>query len=771
MSYQYNIVVSNEQQIIIDNVINGHNVQVDACAGSGKSTTIFSTVARLPHKRFILLTYNKSLRLDAILSIESRGLKNVEAHTFHSLAVKYYLSEAHTDCGIRKIVYTNMPPRTTIPPFHILALDETQDMSFLYFQLMSKFVKDAGTPIQLFVLGDYKQCLYEFKGADPRFLTHFHRAWEKHPMIIPAPFVTCKLSTSYRITDEMAAFVNHVMLGETRLIATRTENKPVVYITNSRVNIENTVVYHIRQLIESGAATPADIFVLGASTRGGKMKRMENVLVERDIPCHVPIFESEEIDDKVIDGKIVFSTFHSVKGRQRKYVLIVGFDNSYFNFYARDADPDICPNTLYVGCTRATHQLFLLETSDTTKDRPLPFLRLNHHEMKQQPYITFKGNPKLLYADQISAGGSASDNEDELMGAECKTDDGIYEVTPTSLIRFLPETLLMKLAPLLDSIFVSETPELTPDDEIPTPNIIQTSGGMHEEVSDLNGIAIPSIYYDHLHSKHCPDSDVSIGSAILWSHIQWELDEMRPNEHKFLKSVAASLPAKYDTPADYLFLANVYMAVKERVYFKVKQIAPADYNWLRPDLVKRCVARLDKIIGQECRKEKPQIEHTIVDKTDKTAAYHDMINGVLSAHFPGKKFRFTARADLITEKCLWELKCTSILSEEHRLQLIIYDWLWRIVSNTMDGQRRKTKNCPMLRRAKLVNIKSGEILRIEATFEQLTEIVVELLKSKYVKEPLKTDEELWEDCDTYVVSMSTMENAKTTVSNDDTTII
>ena len=34
--------VSNEQAIIIEHIKNGKNVVVDACAGSGKSTTILS---------------------------------------------------------------------------------------------------------------------------------------------------------------------------------------------------------------------------------------------------------------------------------------------------------------------------------------------------------------------------------------------------------------------------------------------------------------------------------------------------------------------------------------------------------------------------------------------------------------------------------------------------------------------------------------------------------------------------------------------------------
>ena len=53
---------SEEQQIIIDHVKNKKNVIVDACAGSGKSTTVLSMAKSLPRRKFLQLTYNSMLR-------------------------------------------------------------------------------------------------------------------------------------------------------------------------------------------------------------------------------------------------------------------------------------------------------------------------------------------------------------------------------------------------------------------------------------------------------------------------------------------------------------------------------------------------------------------------------------------------------------------------------------------------------------------------------------------------------------------------------------
>ena len=104
------------------------------------------------------------------------------------------------------------------------------------------------------------------------------------------------------------------------------------------------------------------------------------------------------------------------------------------------------------------------------------------------------------------------------------------------------------------------------------------------------------------------------------------------------------------------------------------------------------------------------------------------------------KYRFTARVDIITENIVWELKCTKELSIENKLQLVIYAWLWRNRTNHTGDEKQ----------FKLFNIRTGEMLRLEATNEELTVIVMELLKSKFKKTEPKTDDEFVAD---WLVSM------------------
>ena len=70
--------------------------------------------------------------------------------------------------------------------------------------------------------------------------------------------------------------------------------------------------------------------------------------------------------------------------------------------------------------------------------------------------------------------------------------------------------------------------------------------------------------------------------------------------------------------------------------------------------------------------------------------------------------------------------------------------------NTPDLLKKRNATCVNSREVRLFNIKTGEILRLNATFEELTVIVIELLKGKYEKLALKTNEEFLSECEKYM---------------------
>ena len=711
---------SEEQQIIINHIKNGKNVIVDACAGSGKSTTILSCAAAMPSKRFLQITYNASLCKENRERVKEMGLKNITVQTYHSLAVSKYLSTAHTDTVLREIIQKKIKPSSQIKAQDILVLDESQDMTYLYFQFIVKFTEDMGTPFQLLVLGDYMQGLYEFKGSDIRFLTKASDIWYTCINLRTKEFEQCSLKMSYRITNQMADYVNNVMLGEQRLLACK-EGDPVIYIRNTSYNIYKIVVYYIRELLKKGVK-PSEVFVLGGSVKGpnSQIRRIENALSEAGIPCHIPMFEEGKIDEKVIDGKVVFSTFHCVKGRQRPYVFVVGFDQSYMKFYGRTLDVRRCPNTLYVGTTRATKQLFLLETDQYPEDRPLEFLKMTHIQMKEKSYIDFLGMPRTIFYEKVE-----NMEQNKII---------THETTPTELIKFVQESVLEEIQPMLDEIFIRVSKEEVENLDIP--NMKKTQMGFYEDVSDLNGIAISALYYDYLTSLWEPDNSEDSTSDnstnILYDTIKTSIELMKANEHMFLKTEFENLNKECSSEEDYLYMANLYTATQEKVYFKLKQIGRNEYTWLDPNVLGKCKNRMMNVLQEECEVERPKIEETVIQK--KADEEHYEIDAFLSGYFPNKRFRFTARIDLMTYKTVWEIKCTTSITQDHMLQVVIYAWIMRTKFPNFDKD------------FKIFNIKSGEILLLNADKSVLDNIMVLLLRGKYEESEKQPDNNFVENC-------------------------
>lgn len=709
---------SDEQQQIISAITEGKNVVVDACAGSGKSTTVLSCAKALPSLTFVQITFNKMLQEEVKHSVDKLQLTNIQVFTYHGLAVKYYSSSCHNDMGIRKVLTEKSDPRVSIPPFHVMVLDETQDMTKVYYDLVFKFLIDMKYPIQLLILGDEKQALYEFKGADTRFLTMASLCWANFPHLKSKEFVTKRLQMSYRITDPMRDFVNTGMFGNERIKSCKS-GLPVVYFKHSIYRFGAILHSRIQTLVLRENAKYEDFFILLRSIKSSNLmvQLMENYLVERGVPCFIPNNnDKDEVDSRVIKNKVVFSTFHASKGRQRPYVFVLGFDDSHFTYFASDKDPNECPNEFYVACTRATKMLFLLECKDKNTHK-LPFLRLNHNEMMRSPYVSFQGIPC----------GKKTVMENASNPKHPETTENKKKMTPTEMTKFLPESALDILSPMVDKLFTSLR-EFTDEDIISISPIHETHSGSFEEVSDLNGIVLPIMYCDRLR-----ETNNLVKVPVLQEMIHRNIKNIDDKYHPFLRNLVNNMPECCETIAEYLFTTCLFSATQECLYSRIKQIPIDDYTWLTEDIVNKCFSRLDDTIGEECKSGSWKTEAYIIRQTDDLN--HIMIDEILNEYMPAETsntvYRFSARADLVTDKSLWELKCTSQITLEHKLQLVIYAWLYECSYNNTNTAGKNFY---------LFNIKTNEHLQLIATREQLTSILIEVIKGKNKTTHL-TDEE------------------------------
>jgi hypothetical protein len=705
---------SDEQQYVIDKLREGYNVICSAVAGSGKSSTILAAAKQFPEKKIIQLTYNSELRAENMEKVKAMGLTNIEIHTFHSLGFHYYSKECDTDTGIRKVLLNDMKSVRNILPFDMCMLDEYQDNTHLYYRLIKKFLEDAGNPIQLLILGDARQSLYEFKGSDSRFLSLGDKVWGEFNFLKDRRFIHCTLKMSYRITDQISSFVNKTMLNEELMLSCKS-GEPIVYYRGNSHNAGKYIVHNIKQLLDAGVK-PNDIFILTASVKSTIVKSIENALVTNDVPCYVPTFDIGKLDKRIINGKVVFSTFHSSKGRQRPYVFVLGFDNDYYKRFARDAvDISHCPNVFYVATTRASCKLFVIEFEHNRFSRPLVFLKMNHHEMGRTDFIDFKGTPRKYFETE------PEDKDENLIKTK--------RIRGSELVNFIPDSVIEEISPIIERIFKPGSLTNTLISELEIPNVIQTKQGLFEGVSDLNGTAIPCMLYDKLYNEYYPEKE-NPGNT-LFKRIHMLLLESRENEHTYIRNFVDKLPNPCKTIEDYLFLANVLSSIEENLNYRLKQIDENDYDWLSYELVETCMERYKSVIYDEiCEGSQFEAEKYIISPS--MIGEQEQLNRILSPYFMNIQFEFSGILDLMTEKTVFEFKCTGSLTLEHKIQLLFYAWVYNVIHKEP-------------REFKLYNVKTNELLVMDYEFDDLTFIIVALLKGKYEETERKTDEEFIEE--------------------------
>jgi hypothetical protein len=352
---------SEEQWMILHAFERGFHLVCRAVAGAGKTSTLLMCTRRVPRAAYLLLTYNKQLQLDAA----KRARPGTTVLTYHAAAGRCYGRSVPNDEIFAHCV--KYAPETPLR-FKYLFIDEAQDMTLEYFALVRYLIR-ANPDAQVIVVGDSLQAINEYKGARPEFLTEAARLYSS---MTPGEWCSRKLSISHRLTPKTAAFVNNHLYGESIIVGGNTRAPDVLplYITG---RTKDAVTKALAGAVQAAVAKyGADgVFVLAPSVRNlNNSKSPLSDLVRRHlagVPTFVAGQEDATIDADLIRGKLAIMSFNSAKGCERRCVIVVGADETYFDFFDKTWDkPDSIPNVVTVAATRASEQLVLVVNSQRT---------------------------------------------------------------------------------------------------------------------------------------------------------------------------------------------------------------------------------------------------------------------------------------------------------------------------------------------------------------------------------------------------------------------
>jgi AAA domain len=362
-------LLSEEQEQAVA-LAESNNLVINSVAGSGKTTVLLEICKRYPHQKNLLLTYNKRLQKETNEKIKKQNITNVEAYTIHAFCASVYGIPCNNDEGLKKIIEQELQPKLKKKYDRIIG-DEFQDQTPLLFRIFCRIIDELKNPPLITIVGDNKQCIYKYDGADERFLTMgcpLLRRFNEYE------WREVFLTQSFRISYEMAKFLSSWYPEENEFIKSTKHlgRKPIYCIGNLYFAAQIADILKTQK--NEHAIDYHDTFVLAKTIRNGMTEskegkspvcKLENYLkANLNLKINVSIDEEKISNVKCSSKKLEMSSYHATKGLEALQTMIFSFDSSFFEYYAKDLNPKFPPNEIYVAGSRATEHMFFMHHVD-----------------------------------------------------------------------------------------------------------------------------------------------------------------------------------------------------------------------------------------------------------------------------------------------------------------------------------------------------------------------------------------------------------------------
>lgn len=690
------LIPSAEQQAIVD-LSRSQNVVVSARPGAGKTATAEAIVAANSERPIAIITYSKRLQIETARRLARHTACDV--YTFHGMAGRLFSTIVFNDTILHGIRKAGVTPVWAGQPYEIVILDEMQDCTDDLFWLTCSFISSVtraagGRPPRIVVLGDERQAIYTFRGADHRFLS-------LSPAILaalsPHPWTHLPLSKSFRLSHQNTAFINKVFLkGEEYIVGSHNGPKPL-YIHGDIFKPRDIADQLVPLIHRYGAEQTAIIapFV----RQNWALSRLTNLLSgQHRLPVAVSISDEINLDDDVLAGKICVSTYHQFKGNERDLVIVYGADAGYFTSIASDLPDDTCPNATFVALTRAYTQLVVM---NHTKNPAMPFISLP--ELYKTADLINLTDKKVKDLQPIG--------RPQELGLHLPSNIAVSVMT-----RHTPDEILDKICK--KRIVIKQvSPPLPPASHINAPDKVLTNKPKrhYEAVSDLNGIAVVAAYEFALLGTlstlgYTPDTPSPKIPRDPYRQAAWLCHEACEYEAGLSGYKSRSIQMdhhSFDWLGPYLGTARDRLTEQfgddQRLQFEVK-LEQKNFEVSHPS------------------GEKPQIIKKLSGRAD--IVWHDGSSA-------------SASGGVQDDMSIWEIKFVAQLSLEHAIQVCTYAYLW--------SMKHRAEHLP---RIVLFNVRDGEKWEITSrnSIAGLRDLIEDVLRAKYTTKGVPTTDEFLRKC-------------------------
>ena len=332
------VELSLEQKFFVDKALEGNNILVDACIGSGKTTAIQHLCDEMLDKKILYLTYNKLLKIDAKNKIRSR---NTMVTNYHGFAV-WALIRNGKQFGYEDCIQQFLAIKPEIPRYDVLMIDEYQDIEQELADLLV-YIKSKNPNIQIIAVGDMEQKIYDKTTLDvKKFITTFLGKY------IEIEFTTC-----FRLSSDLAE-----MLG-------RVWKKKIIGI-NENCKVESMTTNKVVKFLSD--KDPKDILCLGSRTGG--ITKLLNSLEDKypDKYNKKTTYASIRINGSGATepnkNAAIFTTFDSCKGMEKPICVVFDWTVDYWitRLNKPEQSYEILRNIFCVAASRGKqHIIFVTE--------------------------------------------------------------------------------------------------------------------------------------------------------------------------------------------------------------------------------------------------------------------------------------------------------------------------------------------------------------------------------------------------------------------------
>lgn len=705
---EMNITPSTEQITILKKLIDKENVIVNAVAGSGKTTLTIMLGICLKYldrkDKIILLTYNKQLQSENDDKIKQYELSDIiKSKTIHGFGNELYLANNNfknvngvfNDKELDKLLKEK--PDFIIPKryedVNYVILDEVQDLENTKIAFVLFLDKKFRQEITYLIIGDEKQTIYGFQGANGFFIGEFNQ------FIPKSYFHKLKLTQSYRVPNNICEILNKYFLKEEWMSGVKNTTGELTIINNQKAynpytKQENKEKFFaeiknwISNKMTSESASEDDFFILVFSKK-------QSIELANYLSLHnFHIFKqdgNETIHPKEIKNKIYIGTMHSSKGRERKYVILPYFDlMAYAPFLIEPSDKEKItseiPNLHYVALTRTKKDLLIgmsLDNNIPTKKNLHPkdiFAELENYSYLF-PYIDWKE----LIKDNASDLHFKLRNKVPLNELYKVTSHTFFKrvlsTTATEIADFLPSILETKIERLLSQIETKWNGSLRDNELTHLKHSLKYEDRDYTNIMEITN-AIYFLFYALRKIKP------NLLQMELWninsSIIKYKEFLAKYPNSKFLKQYEKWLNLTLssltqwddlDTP-NKLELLNLHLAMKSN---DISKLSLYRFDWLKNfvdyDKILKVFAKLDlDMIGYE---EEFWLEFYPDNITNIKLGWQNIgfKNDFLFDKKVVKSITIRSICDMLNSKSIIELKATDSISFEHKMQLITYLFL------------------------------------------------------------------------------------------------